>query len=327
MTKKHSHIFFSYSFDDEGKAHKLQNKEVAQELESKALSWVHLDVNDSESKKWLEREVSYLDHLIIDALFAEETRPRVIEFDNGLLVILRGINLNQDQDLENMVSLRLWIDESRIISIQRHNFSAAFEIAQKLEQGKKIKNSGEFLYNLIYEILTLVSPAITRLGDRMDEVEEKVLGNEYDNDLREAIINLRKQATVFKRYMAPQRDVLAHLKVSDGEWINDWARRHFQENHDQVSRIIEELDETRERSQIVHDELSNSITDGVNKSMFKISLIASVFMPLSFFAGLMGMNVGGIPGGSNPSGFYISLFFMMVFLVGAVWLFRRKKWY
>lgn len=325
--RKHSHIFFSYAFDRNGQAHRLKIEEVAKELKDEGLSWVHLDGNNDQSKKWLEREVSYLDHLIIDALFAEETRPRIIEFDSGMLVILRGINLNADAELENMVSIRLWVDDSRIISIQKRNFSAAFNIAKKLEDGKKIKNAGEFLYNFIYENLVLISPTISNLNNKIDSLEEKLIKNysKVNGEAREAVSFIRKQAAIFKRYLMPQRDVLLQLKSSDNEWISDWARRHFQENHDQISHIIEELEETKERAQIVHDELSNALTDKLNKNIFKISLLTSIFMPLGFVTGLFGMNVGGIPGSHSQEGFYMIVSIMCITISLALMVFRRKK--
>ena len=325
----HKHIFFSYAFDNESNAHKLHNAEVAQELKNDGLAWIHLDGNSALSKKWLEREVSYLDHLIIDALFAEEARPRIIEFENGLLIILRGINLYATpEELEDMASIRLWVDNSRIISIQKRNFSAIFNVAKKIDAGKKIKTSPEFLYNLIYENLLLISPEINKLNDEMDVVESTMPQNDYDNrSLRELVTSIRRKVAIFKRYILPQKDVLSHLKSHDSDWINDWARRHFQENHDHITHIIEELDEARDRSQIVHEEISNAIADRLNRSMFKISLIASIFMPLGFIAGLFGMNVGGVPGGDNPDGFYITLFFMIVSLGIIFLIFKRKKWF
>lgn len=325
----HKHIFFSYAFDGAGNAHKLRNAEVAQELKNDGLAWIHLDGNSALSKKWLKREVSYLDHLIIDALFAEETRPRIIEFEKGLLIILRGINLDDtSEEKEDMASVRLWVDDSRIISIQKRNFSAVFNVAKKIDAGKKIKTSPEFLYNLIYENLLLISPEINKLNDEMDVVESSMPKDVYDNaSLRELVTSIRRKVAIFKRYILPQKDVLSHLKSHDSDWIDDWARRHFQENHDHISHIIEELDEARDRSQIVHEEISNAIADRLNHSMFKISLIASIFMPLSFVAGLFGMNVGGVPGGEDPDGFYITLFFMIAALAITLLIFKRKKWF
>ncbi len=322
---KQTHIFFSYAFDNQGLGHQLKNDEVANELKNKGLAWVHLDGNNYQSKKWLQREVSYLDHLIIDALFAEETRPRIIEFETGMLIILRGINLNNNSEVEDLASIRLWIDDERIISIQKRNFSAAFHVAKNIDQGRKIKDSGEFLYNLIYEILMLLLPLTVSLGEKMDDVEDKADENINQSDLREAVAELRRKTTVLRRYMKPQKEVLQQLKSSDNQWVGEWARRHFQENHDQVSHMLEELDEVKERAQIIHDELSNAITDNLNKSIFKISLIASIFMPLGFVAGLFGMNVGGIPGENNSWGFSTIVFAMTFILAASIFMLKKKK--
>lgn len=323
----HKYIFAAYAFNSNGTAHKLHNAEVAQELKNDGLAWVHLDGNSNQSQKWLEREVSYLDHLIIDALFAEETRPRIIEFENGLLIILRGVNLDDKLESEELASIRLWVDESRIISIQKRNFSAIFNVAHKIDQGKKIKNSLEFLYNLIYENLSLISPLINNLNDKIDTIEDKVSVSDHNNSLRESVSAIKRKVAIFKRYILPQKDVLLHLKSYDSTWIDDWARRHFQENHEQISRIIEELDEARDRSQIVHESIVSANADRLNKSMFKISLVTSIFMPLGYIAGLFGMNVGGIPGNTNSSGFYIILAFMSAALVLSLVAMKKNKWF
>ncbi len=316
-------IISSFSFDSQGKGYKLNPWEVARELKTPSLSWVHLNGNSETAKKWLEEKVSYLDHLIIDALFADETRPRIMEFEKGMLIILRGVNLNHNSEIEDMVSVRLWIDEHRVVSVQKRNFTPIFDLMEHIEAGKKIRNSGEFLYNLVYEILSSSTPIISELNSKLDTIEERVCENRIDSKLREALTLIRKQSAVFKRYMLPQKDVFSHLKTNEYHWIDEWAIRHFQENYDQICHLIEELDEAKERSQIIHQETSNSITDRLNKSMFKVSLVASIFLPLGFIASLFGMNVGGLPLENNSSGFYIVIYFMTVFF-GGLFLFMRN---
>ena len=88
--------------------------------------------------------------------------------------------------------------------------------------------------------------------------------------------------------------------------------------------MVEEVDEAANRAQILHDELANSLSEKLNKSMYKLSLITVIFMPLTFITGLFGMNVGGIPGSDSPAAFYICSFIM----VGIVFLhlaFFKKK--
>ncbi len=322
MTK---HILFSYVFDKHGKAHKLNDKEVAKELrtEDEMVTWVHLDANKKESKKWLEKEVNYLDHLIIDALIVEETRPRVIEFENGLLLILRGVNLNKNAEPEDMVSIRMWIDAERIITVQRRDMTAVSNIRDQIEAGKLIKNSGEFLYNLLYQILHITSPFLYALTEKIDELEEKILVT-HDIKFREELLQIRKQSTIFKRYLVPQEEAIAQLRILDHVWIGDWTKRHFQENLDHVAHMIEEVDEVRDRSQILHDELANALTAKLNKSMHKLSIIASIFMPITFFTSVFSMNIGGIPGIGNDAAFNLIMTAIVMLTTLQLWFFKRK---
>jgi zinc transporter len=300
---KNSPVLFSYNFDDEGSSSKVSAKMVSREIENEGLTWVHINAGNKTAAEWLQKEVGYLDHLIIDALLALETRPRVMEFSKGLLIILRAVNLNENAEPEDMVSLRMWIDDKRIITLQRRDVKAVYEIVENLDQGKKIKSSGEFLYNMIYHILSKTSPFLYAMNEKIDSLEDKVMTT-HDMKFREEILQIRIQSAVFKRYLIPQREVISKLRTSDQPWINAWTKRHFQENLDQITHLIEEADEAANRSQILHDELANAMTERLNKSMYKLSMISIIFMPLTFITGLFGMNVGGIPGAENSSAFY-----------------------
>ena len=320
----HSHILFSYSFDTSGKAIKLDNKKVSEEIKNKGLAWVHLDANNKATKKWLEKEVGYLDHLIMDALIAEETRPRIMEFDNGLLLILRGVNLNENAEPDDMVSIRIWIDHERIITIQRRDLKAVSDISAQIESGKLIRNAGEFLYNLLYQILFVTSPFLYSLTEKIDFLEQQIMST-HDLKFREEVLQIRSKSTTFKRYLVPQKEAISKLRICDYVWIDDWARRHFQENFDSITNMVEEVDEAANRAQILHDELANSLSEKLNTNMYKLSLITVIFMPLTFITGLFGMNVVGIPGQNNPATFYIcsSIMFAIVLLHFA--FFKKKN--
>jgi len=321
---KYDPIIFSYAFASDGKAAKLSNEQVAVELKSKGLAWVHLDANNKSVKKWLMNEVSYLDHLIIDALTAEETRSRVMEFDEGLLIILRGVNLNQNSEPEDMVSIRIWIDAERIITIQRRDMRSLFDLRDRIEDGQSIKSSGEFLYNLIYQTLFITSPFLYALGDKVDELEDKVM-HTHDIAFREEILQIRTKLTTFKRYLAPQREAIAKLRICEQSWINDWAKRHFQENLDQITMMIEEVDEARDRAHILHDEIFHGLSEKMNKSMYVLSLIMSIFIPLTFFTSIFSVNIGGLPGVSHEQAFLAMMWAMALMTALQVWVFKRKK--
>ncbi len=317
-------VIFAYSFNSEGKATKLSNKQVADELENNGLAWVHLDANSKPIKQWLQSEVSYLDHLIIDALTADETRPRVMEFDSGLLLILRGVNLSKDSEPEDMVSIRAWVDAERIITIQRREMKSLFDLRDQVENGKPVKNSGEFIYNLLYQTLFVTSPFLYALGDKVDDLEEKIMTT-HDIAFREEVLQIRTKLTTFKRYLAPQREAIAKLRICEQVWTDDWAKRHFQENLDQITMMIEEVEETRDRAQILHDEIFHGLSEKLNKSMYVLSLVSSVFIPLTFFTSIFSVNIGGLPGVGKDFAFWSMMITMFVVAVLQVLLFKKKK--
>ena len=219
---KHDHILFSYSFNHDQKATKIDESRVAGELKNEGLSWVHLDANSESTKRWLLQKVNYIDHLIIEALIAEETRPRVTEFNNGLLVIIRSVGVNPI-DPEEMVSLRMWIDKDRIITLQRKNMRAIYEIKDQLDRGKNFKSAEEFLYNLIDQSVSTTAPFLYAIGDKIDEIENKI-SHSFSVNLREEIIPLRSQIAVFKRYLIPQKEMIGRLRyLSRGHQADQWA--------------------------------------------------------------------------------------------------------
>jgi zinc transporter len=319
-------VLFAHTFDGKGGSKPLAVGEISKELkDKKGLTWVHLDINHPESEAWLEKEISYLDPFVVQALLAEETRPRVVEINDGVIVILRGVNLNEDANPEDMISVRMWIDKYRIISLRRRKLKAVVAIDEALKMSKGPKDSGEFLCMLINNLSDNMQLVLTTLDEQTDDIEE-IVTDKPDTSLREKIINVRKQAIMFKRYLSPQREAISNLRFADVSWLDPENKRHLQENYDHLTRFIEDLDAIRDRSQIVKDELGNILSDRLNKNMYILSLFAAIFLPITFITGLLGVNVGGIPGASSPHAFEAVVAFMVILTVIQIWVFKKLKW-
>lgn len=321
-----SNVLLAYGFNTDGTAVALKGKAVGVELKNEGLAWVHLDANNPKTKNWLKKEISYLDQIIVDALLAEETRPRLVEFDSGSLIILRGVNFNQSSNPDDMVSIRMWVDNERIISLQKRQVRAVFEIEEEINAGKAPKSSGEFVSSLCKKLLHHLKPFLDNLDEITGDIEEKVLET-HNDELRESIIGIRKQALMFKRHLSPQKEVINYLRFCNQDWLNDLDRRNLEENYNNTMRYIEDLDEIKERSQIIHDELSNSITQRVNKNMYVLSVISAIFLPLTFLTGMFGMNVSGIPKSDSPVGFYWVSAVLFLVVGFQIMIFKKFKWF
>lgn len=320
------HIILAYGFDGNGSGMPLQGDDISKLIKSDKLAWVHLDANQPATKTWLEQNITYLDPLIIEALLEEETRPRASVVNDGILLILRGANLNENADPEDMISIRLWVDQHRIISIQRQRLRAIGDIEESLKQQQGPGNAADFVCTLIERLFERMSPALNELNDTTDDIEEKILES-ADISLRQAIVDVRMQAILFRRHMSPQRDAIERLRMTELDWFDANHRRHLQESFNQVTRYIEDLDAVRERAQIVKDELANILTDRLNKNMYILSVIAAIFLPLGFLTGLLGINVGGIPGAENPEAFWMFGGLLCFLVLLQVILFKKLKWF
>lgn len=320
------HILLAYGFDGKGGGEKLFGDAISQQIKDDKLAWVHLDANSEDTEKWLEKEVSYLDPLIIDALVADETRPRMVQIGDGILLILRGVNLNKNSTPEDMISIRLWIDKHRIISVRKRRLKAVREIEERIMSGKGPKDSGEFVCMLTSLLFQRIEVVLSDLDEMTDDIEEQIL-EDADTSLRESIVDVRKKAIIFRRYMAPQRDAISNLRMSDVKWLSEENKRHLYEDYNHMVRYVEDLDAIRERSQIVKDELASIMTDRLNHNMYVLSVIAAVFLPLGFLTGLLGINIGGLPGANNANAFAIFCAILVLIVILQVIIFKRFKWF
>ena len=288
------------------------------------LPWLHLNYADRDVREWLLGS-GLLAPPVAESLLDEETRPRVLHHGNGLLLTLRGVNLNPGAEPEDMVSIRLWIEEGRIISTRKRRLKSVKEIQSLLAAGEGPRSSGEFLAMLLRLMTDNIGEVIEELEDQMAEVEEHIVAH-HGAKAREALADLRRQAIALRRYLAPQREALSRLSTERVPWMIPDDHFRIRETADELIRHIEDLDAVRERAALAHEEFVNHASEQLNRRMFMLSVVTVIFLPLGFLTGLFGINVGGIPGAESPWGF--AAFCLGVVLAGAgiFLIFKRSRW-
>jgi len=307
-----------------GGAEEVDLPAMMQWSKEQGVLWVHLDVNDEASRLWLS-SASGIEEIIVDALLAEETRPRSHATDRGLLVVLRGVNTNPGEDPEDMVSVRVWIEPDRIITTRRRRVLSTQDIRASLESGKGPNSSGEFLAALVERLADRIGDFVDGIEEQLGEAEESV-STQNPSIFRRSLGALRRQMASVRRFLAPQRDALDRLYRQPGTWLSDTETRYLREETDRITRYLEDLDLARERAVVLQEEFLGQLAQEQNARMYVLSVVAAIFLPLTFVTGLLGMNVGGLPGLESPVGFLSSV----VIMIGAAFLllvfFRWKKW-
>ena len=310
--------------DRKGGARSISADEIDNWRPEDGLLWLHLDVAEHSPGEWMQNALG-LDPSVIEALSADETRPRSLNFRDGLLTVLRGVNLNPGEDPEDMVSIRLWIERDRIVSTRRRKLLSVQDLKEHLEQGTGPATSGEFLAAVIGRLADRIGAFFDTMEDRLSAIEEVDAGESVQTR-RRSLALLRRQVASVRRFVAPQRDALDRLYRNPGNLLSESEVSQLREEADRVTRYLEDLDLARERAIVLQEELLNELAQLQNTRMYVLSVVAAIFLPLTFVTGLLGMNVGGLPGIDSPRGFLIALVVMLATSAAMLIYFRYRKW-
>jgi zinc transporter len=318
-------LIHAWLLDGAGGGRRLDMADIESWAPEQGVLWVHLDYTSEAARQWLQNSAG-LEELVADALLTEETRPRATAIDDGVLLALRGINMNPGAEPDDMVAIRLWVDEKRIISTRERVLLSVRDIAERLNAGKGPADAGDFLVALADRIVWRVSDTVDKCEDLVADLEDQVL-EAGSSSLRQDLATLRRQTITLRRYLAPQRDAFAKLVTEKITWFDDDSRLRLREVSDRLIRNIEDLDAVRERAAVTQEELLSRLSDQMNTRMYVLSVVAAIFLPLGFLTGLLGVNVGGIPGAENSWAFLLFILFLGgIVAVQMVW-FKHKKWF
>ncbi len=324
MAKEDPRFLFSYLLDGRGGGRALDFASIKNWTAADGKLWLHFDVSDRGACRWLKRD-SGLPVDAIDALLAGETRPRSAVTQSGLLVVLRGVNMNPGEDPEDMVSVRLWVDEDRVISSRRRRLLSVVDISEAIAAGNGPQTPGQLLAMLIERLADRIGEFVDSIDDRLDTAEDEI-GNVDLAIIRPRLAALRRQIASVRRFLAPQRDALDRLNRQPAALLDERDAHELRQEADRITRYLEDLDLARERTIVLQEELLSQIAQQQNARMYVLSIVAAIFLPLTFVTGLLGMNVGGLPGLESPWGFYSSLVIMVISAVALLAYFRWKRW-
>ncbi|UXX82723.1 zinc transporter ZntB [Roseovarius pelagicus] len=285
--------------------------------------WVHVMQAAGTSAEWLAALGG--DGLVEAALMAEETRPRCTVLDETVLMNLRGVNLNPGAQPEDMVSMRIWAGARQIVTVTRRQVQALGDLRTRSEAGKAPASPAELIARLALRLADRAEPVVAELNERIDDLEEQVAAG-HTMPLRTALADIRRVSIVLRRYMFPQRDALSTLEIEELPWIGRAERSSLREATERVTRLAEELDAIRDRAQVVHDHMMDARAEQMNRQMLLLSVVAAIFLPLGLITGLLGINVGGMPGATSPHAFWIVSGGLLAVGALLLFLFARLGW-
>ena len=288
-----------------------------------SLTWVHLDLAEADDTAWLAARDDIPD-TARGALLSRETRPRTEFMDGGAIINLRGLGLTPDDDPDPLSSLRFWAEDGHVVSASFRNSASQGPVESAFGTGR-ITTAGGIIAEFARDMANRLDPQVAALGDHVDFCESRLEGRRV-HVIRRKVASSRSQAIAFRRFVVPQIHALDALSDANPSWVNDDDRLKLREALDRSARMAEELESVRERSALIADELTDLRAEQMNQRGLLVSIVALVFLPITFVTGLFGMNVEGIPINSHPQAFWIIAGFCVGVSLALIAWFIRAHW-
>ena len=174
-------------------------------------------------------------------------------------------------------------------------------------------------------MIARMNQSIVDMNDVIDLLEDEDPEDDPEGMLKR-ISTIRRNCLALQRHMSPQHEALEHISRDSPPWFEDHDRREIAESIARLRRYLDDIDISKESALVLQDELRARSLASSEHATYMLTVVAGIFLPLSFLTGLLGINVGGMPGVSDPEAFWHVVMLCAAVLAALLILFRRLRW-
>lgn len=270
---------------------------------------------------------AHLNNLFIEDLLDTEHRPKIEVMENSVMVIFKMLYYKEDQlILEHLVLL---LGENYIISLQEVEGDDVFQSIRKRIENEnspiRKRKSDYLLFGLLDAIVDHYFVILDKISDLVENIEDEILNNPRQELIFE-IQGLKKDAIILRKSIHPAREVVIKLEKSDINIIQPDTNQYFRDLYEHTIHIVETLDTYRDMLWGLTDTYMGSVSNKMNTVMRLLTIISTIFIPLTFIVGVYGMNFEFMPELHYKWGYPVVWLVMISITVGMILYFKQKKW-
>lgn len=292
-----------------------------------SITWINIDgLHDVEIIAKIGNEFD-LHPLIMEDILHTNQRPKMEDFENYLFIVIRMLYYDKTENeiISEQLSLILW--KNLVISFQESSGGIFEPVKERLRKDKgRIRKMGPdfLLYALMDTVVDNYLIVLENINERVEELEEELISRPEPGTL-EAIHNFKRELIFLKKSLWPLRDLIGILERGESELIQEKTTVYFKDVYDHTIHMIDTVETYRDLVSGMMEVFLTSISNRMNEVMKMLTIIATIFIPLTFIAGVYGMNFNYMPELSWRYGYFMALLIML--LVGIVMLiwFKRKN--
>jgi magnesium transporter len=322
-------------YDDQN-YHEAEAKDVAEcfhFLQKSTVTWINID--GLHQLDVLEKlGACYGIHPLVLEDILTDQRPKVEDYDDYIFIVLKMLYYDESGD-EEMGDSKL--DRDQVSMILGPNFIISFKEKEvdvfnplrdrlRMSKGRIRKQGADYLaYSMIDSIVDHYFVIMEKLGERFEDLEDAVVANPEPGVLP-TIYNLKRDMLFLRKSVWPLREAISRLQRTDSPLVTEATKLYLRDVYDHTIQVIENVETFRDMSASLLETYLSSLSNKLNEIIKLLTIISTIFIPLTFLAGLYGMNFRYMPELESPLGYPSVLVLMLLVVLVMMGYFWRKKW-
>ncbi|MBE9073569.1 magnesium/cobalt transporter CorA [Microcystis sp. LEGE 08355] len=323
-------ILIDYDEDNAVRKVDITPNACAPYIGTNTVSWMDIQGLGSETVLKQVGEIFNLHPLLLEDVVNVPQRPKLEDYNNQLLVISQMVRLKEDESGFDTEQVSFVLGKRYLLSFQEEELQDCFEIVRdriRTSQGRVRKSGADYLtYLLLDTIIDGYFPVVEHYEDRIEALEDMIISNP-DRDTMQEIYDVRRELLALRRLIWPMRNVL-HLLMRDHHGIvSDEVQIYFRDSYDHVIQILEIIEAYRELAASLMDVYMSTMGNKLNEIMKFLTVISTIFIPLTFIVGVYGMNFENMPELKGEWSYFMVWLVMLAVAGGLIFYFWRKGWF
>ncbi|PIQ76185.1 magnesium and cobalt transport protein CorA [Candidatus Peregrinibacteria bacterium CG10_big_fil_rev_8_21_14_0_10_49_24] len=304
-------------------------KELPDLTKYKGVTWINVDgIDDTRLINTIGMQLN-LHSLLLEDIVNTSQRPKIEEFEDCLFAVIKILHLQDENGHVGVEHISLILKDNIVVSLQEQPEDAFDPTGERLRKGLgKIRKSGAdyLFYRLFDAVVDSYFAILNTMGDRIEDLEEDTM-SEPSNEVMTRIYQLRQQVLFARKTIQPMRDVVGSLNRSESVLIQKKTRPFFRDLQDHAIQATDTADTYRELLANMLDNYLSVMSHRMNTVMKTLTVVSTIFIPLTFIVGVYGMNFHYMPELELPWGYPAVWGGMMLLTIVMLVLFKWKKWW
>ncbi|TVR76132.1 MAG: magnesium and cobalt transport protein CorA [Chitinophagaceae bacterium] len=292
------------------------------------VNWLNIDgLHDEEL---VEKTGAYfqIHKLCLEDILSINQRPKQEDYKSYLFIVLKMISLDKDNQELDPEQVSLLLKENHLVTFQEKSGDVFQHVRKRIHEGKgniRKKQTDYLMYALLDAIVDYYYVILEHYGEKIDEIESQLLDNSEKNIMHQ-IHHVRKEILFIRRSVYPLREMIHQLQQYETEFIKSENKVFLRDLYDHTIQIIETIEVFRDMASGLLDIYMNTLSHRMNAIMKTLTIIATIFIPLTFIVGIYGMNFEYMPELAWRWAYFAILGFMTLVVMGMLFYFRKRKW-